>query len=46
MMVELATGKYYNGSNVSGVNVRYATDTNWANAVYTIMENLYKKLEP
>ena len=43
---ELATGKYYNGSNVSGVNVRYATDTNWANAVYTIMENLYKKLEP
>ena len=43
---ELATGKYYNGPNVSGVNVRYATDTNWANAVYTIMENLYKKLEP
>ena len=43
---ELATGKYYNGPNVSGVNVRYATDTNWANAIYTIMENLYKKLEP
>lgn len=43
---ELATGKYYNGPTVSGVNIRYATDTNWANAVYTIMENLYKKLEP
>lgn len=43
---EVAQGKYYNGPTVTGVNTRYATDTNWGNAVYTIMENLYKKLEP
>ena len=41
---EVATGKYYNGSTLSGVNKRYATDKNWANAVYNWMEYLYNKL--
>ncbi len=41
---EVATGIYYNGPTVSGVNVRYATDPNWANRVYEIMVTLYEKL--
>lgn len=41
---EVASGKYYNGSTLSGVNTRYATDKNWANAVYKHMEYLYNKL--
>jgi len=41
---EVSTGKYYNGSTVSGVNKKYATDKNWANAVYAWMEYLYNKL--
>ena len=41
---ETASGKYYNGNTVSGVNVKYATDKNWANKVYNHMEYLYKKI--
>ena len=41
---EKASGKYYNGSNVSAVNKKYATDKNWANAVYKYMEYLYGKV--
>lgn len=41
---ELAVGSYYNGPTVEGVNVRYASDPNWSNRVYTIMESLYEKL--
>lgn len=41
---EKASGKYYNGSTLSGVNTKYATDKNWANAVYKHMEYLYNKL--
>lgn len=41
---ETAIGTYYNGSTISGVNVRYASDANWANRVYSIMESLYKNL--
>ena len=41
---EIATGKYYNGNTVSGVNKKYATDTNWANSVYTWMKYLYNRL--
>ena len=40
---ETATGKYYNGNNLSGVNKKYATDKNWANSVYKYMEYLYEK---
>lgn len=42
---EIAVGTYYNGPTVTGVNVRYASDPNWANAVYEIMSGLYAKLE-
>lgn len=41
---EAAAGTYYNGPTVSGVNTRYASDENWANKVYTIMQSLYEKL--
>lgn len=39
-----ASGKYYNGNTLKGVNKRYATDGNWYNAIYKQMENLYNKL--
>ena len=41
---ETAKGTYYNGSTFSGVNKRYATDKNWANAVYNHMKYLYEKI--
>lgn len=34
------TGRYYNGSNLKGMNVRYATDQNWANGIAGIMEKI------
>ena len=40
----VADGCYYNGNTLSGVNVRYATDKNWANAVYSWMKYLYNRL--
>lgn len=42
---EMASGKYYNGPTISAVNIRYATDTQWAKKVYTYMEYLYNKLK-
>mgnify|MGYP003372133214 CR=1 FL=1 len=41
---EKALGTYYNGSNLSGINKNYASDKNWANAVYSHMQYLYNKL--
>lgn len=41
---EKATGTYYNGATLSGVNTKYATDKNWANGVYNQMKYLYNKL--
>lgn len=41
---EIASGNYYNGPTIAGVNIRYASDTNWSNRVYAIMESLYKEL--
>jgi len=41
---EIASGKYYNGNNVLGVNKKYATDTNWHNSVYTWMKYLYNRI--
>ena len=41
---EKAIGTYYNGATLSGVNTKYATDKNWANAIYTHMKYLYNKL--
>ena len=41
---ETAVGSYYNGPTVSGVNVRYASDKEWANKVYNTMDALHNKL--
>ena len=41
---EKAIGTYYNGANLKGINQRYASDKNWANAVYNHMKYLYEKL--
>ncbi len=41
---EVAKGTYYNEPTFSGVNKRYATDKNWANAVYNHMKYLYEKI--
>ena len=41
---ETASGKYYNGPTLSGINQKYATDKNWADSVYTTMKYLYNKL--
>ena len=41
---EKASGKYYNGNTLSGVNKKYATDKNWANAIYKHMQYLYNKV--
>lgn len=42
---ETATGKYYNGTSIGAVNIKYATDTNWGTAVYNILEGLYGKIQ-
>lgn len=41
---ETAVGTYYEGSTLTAVNKRYATDKNWANGVYRWMTYLYNKL--
>lgn len=41
---ETAKGTYYNGSTLSGVNTKYASDKNWANCVYNYMKYLYQKV--
>lgn len=40
----IASGSYYNGPTLSGVNVKYATDKNWKNGVYSWMKYLYNNL--
>lgn len=40
----IASGAYYNGPTLTGVNTKYATDKNWANAVYSHMKTLYNNL--
>ena len=41
---QIANGTYYNGPTLTGVNTRYATDKNWANAVFKWMTYLYNRL--
>ena len=41
---QVASGAYYNGPTLTGVNTKYATDKNWANAVYNWMSTLYNNL--
>lgn len=33
-------GKYYNGANLIGMNVRYATDQNWKNGIASLMQSI------
>lgn len=40
----IATGSYFNGTTIKSVNMKYATDENWATKVYGYMELLYNKL--
>ena len=42
---QLASGKYYSGNTLEAVNKKYATDKNWANAVYKHMQYLYNKCQ-
>lgn len=42
---EIAAGRYYNGANVTGVNVRYASDPAWCTKVYATMQSLYSGLQ-
>lgn len=41
---EQAVGSYYSSPTLTGVNAKYATDKNWANAVFKHMQYLYAKL--
>lgn len=41
---EIATGSFYNGPTLTGVNTRYATDKNWANCVYKWMTYFYNRI--
>lgn len=41
---ETAVGTYYYGNHLTSVNKSYATDKNWANAVYSYMQYFYNKL--
>lgn len=41
---ETAVASYYKGATLTAVNKSYASDTNWANAVYKWMIYLYNKL--
>jgi hypothetical protein len=39
-------GKYYNGPTLRGMNIHYATDSNWAQGIATIMNSLYRNAVP
>ena len=41
---QAASGKYYNGNTISGVNKKYATDKNWGTSVYKWMKYLFDKV--
>ena len=41
-----AVGSFYNGSTIKAVNVRYASDPDWATKVYNTMKSLYDKIAP
>lgn len=40
----VANGKFYNGNTLSAVNIKYASDKNWAKSVYKWMQHLYNSL--
>lgn len=42
---ETATGSYFNGPTLLGVNTRYASDSEWHTKVFSYMEMLYGRLK-
>lgn len=40
----VATGSYCNGTTISAVNMRYASDQNWGNKIFSYMQYLYNRL--
>ena len=40
----IATGTYFNGTSAKSVNMRYASDENWADKVFSYMQYLYNRL--
>ena len=42
---ETASGWYFNGPTLQGVNTRYASDKDWHKKVYNYMEFLYDRLD-
>lgn len=41
---EVATGKFYNGPTVNGVNTKYASDKEWGTKIYNTMVSLYNEI--
>lgn len=41
---DVAEGRFFNGATVAGVNMKYATDTNWKNRVFSIMKEIYNSI--
>ena len=41
---QTAKASYYYGPTLSGINVKYASDPNWADKVYKHMKYLYDRL--
>jgi len=41
---DVADGRYYSGETISAVNKHYASNSNWASSVYSIMKMLYNSL--
>lgn len=41
---DVADGRYYSGNTLQAVNKHYASDSNWANAIYSVMKRLYNNL--
>lgn len=39
-----ATGTYYNGPTIAGVNTRYCTDKEWCTKIFKYMDYLYNRL--
>lgn len=39
-----ATGTYYNGTTAASVNIKYASDSQWYNKVFSYMQYLYNRL--
>ncbi len=40
----VATGTYFNGNTIKSVNIKYASDENWGEKVFSCMQYLYNKL--